>query len=65
MKNIEGKIEGTKLHFTIDLSKELGPSKSGKTTMVATTSGNKSLTELIQGSKKYSDIYLGVNCYKK
>ena len=38
--NMKGWIQGKKLTVTVDLSKSLGPSKSGKTTLVATTSGN-------------------------
>jgi hypothetical protein len=37
IKNVEAKIEGGKLHLTIDLNKNFGPSKSGKTLTVAQT----------------------------
>jgi hypothetical protein len=40
MENIELKIEGTKLILTVDLSKEIGPSSSGKNTLIASTEGN-------------------------
>lgn len=36
--NIE--VKGDKLTITVDLSKELRPSKSGKSTLIATTAGN-------------------------
>lgn len=56
MKNVEIKTEGTKLTITIDTAKDLGPSASGKTRIIATTAGNQ---EVIKG------VYLGVNCYRK
>lgn len=40
MQNVEHKIEKNKLIITVDLSKRLGPSKSGKTNIIATTAGN-------------------------
>jgi len=54
MKNVETKIEGTKLIITVDLSKTFGPSKSGKTIIVASTEGNI----------KVGDATLGLNVYK-
>jgi len=56
MKNIKSETKGTVLTLTIDLSKSQGPSKSGKTMIIATSSGNQ---EIIPG------VYLGVNCYRK
>jgi len=43
MKNAEMAVEGDLLIVTVDLSKELGPSKSGKTTIVASSEGNRSV----------------------
>jgi hypothetical protein len=43
MKNVEMTVLGPVLTLTIDLSKEFGPSKSGKTIIVASTEGNKSV----------------------
>ena len=40
MKNVEMAIEGTMLIIKVDLSKEFGPSASGKTTIIASTEGN-------------------------
>lgn len=57
MKNIEYKVDGTKLIITIDLAKEFGDSKSGKSVTVASTEGNVS----VDGAK---DVKLGINCYK-
>ncbi len=57
MDNIEIEVKDNKAVITIDLSKDFGPSKSGKTIVVATTRGNVA----IPGSE---DIKLGLNCYK-
>jgi len=40
MKNLQMHVEGKKLVIEIDLTKDLGPSASGKTTLVASTEGN-------------------------
>ena len=40
MKNVEMKIEGNVLTIKVDLSKEFGPSASGKTIIIASTEGN-------------------------
>jgi hypothetical protein len=56
MKNIDMKVEGTTLTITVDLSKDYGDSKSGRTKIIATTSGNAKVT---------GDIMMGVNVYKK
>ncbi len=39
MRNIEVVTRGNKLVITIDLDTDLGPSKSGKTNLVASTGG--------------------------
>lgn len=57
MLNIESKVNGDTLTLTIDLSKEFGRSKSGKTVIIASTQGNKK----IDGT----EAVIGVNCYKK
>jgi hypothetical protein len=46
------------LTITVDLSKRYGPSKSGKTVTVATTSGNIAAPE-------HPDIKIGLNVYAK
>ncbi|MDY6893908.1 MAG: hypothetical protein SVO01_00595 [Thermotogota bacterium] len=56
MNNIDLKVEDKKLTITIDLSKEYGRSKSGKTIVVASTLGN----HRIDGT----DIHIGINAYK-
>lgn len=58
MKNIELIVEGTILTVKVDLSKEFGPSSSGKTIIIATTEGNVS----IPGAE---DKKIGVNVYRK
>jgi len=57
MKNVEMKIEGNILIIRVDLSKEFGPSSSGKTTIIASTEGNVSLPE--------RDEKVGLNVYRK
>lgn len=39
--NVATSLKGTKLIIEVDLSKTLGPSKSGKTILVGTTRGQK------------------------
>lgn len=58
MKNIDLKLEGEILTITIDLSKEFGPSASGKTIIIATSEGNQS----IPGRE---NVKVGLNVYKK
>jgi len=57
LKNVDMKIKGNKLTINVDLSKDFGRSKSGKSITIATTSGNKQLTDK-QG------VYIGLNVYK-
>lgn len=56
MTNVEINKTGNKLTVTVDLSKNSGPSKSGKSIVIASTEGNN----LIDPEKK---IYLGLNVY--
>jgi hypothetical protein len=39
MKNVEMKVDGNILTIKVDLSKEFGPSSSGKTIIIASTEG--------------------------
>lgn len=57
MKNVEMKVEGNILILKVDLSKEFGPSSSGKTTIIASTEGNISVPD--------RDEKVGLNVYKK
>ena len=57
MTNVEMSVDANILTIKIDLSKEFGPSKSGKTIMIATTSGNVT----VPGREEI----IGLNVYKK
>ena len=57
MKNIEMSLNGTILTMKIDISKDFGPSKSGKSITIASTEGNISVPEA-------EDVKIGVNVYK-
>jgi predicted ATPase len=60
--NVSASLKGTILTVNVDLSKQIGESGSGKSTVIGSTQGNKRLDEL-GGSA--AGISLGVNCYKK
>lgn len=57
MNNVKMTVKGNTLTIEVDLSKEIGPSKSGKTTLIASTGGNVS----VPGK---DDIKVGLNIYK-
>jgi hypothetical protein len=57
MKNVEMSVDGNIMTIKVDLSKEYGPSSSGKTIIVASTEGNVS----IPGREEK----LGLNVYRK
>lgn len=57
MKNVSMTVEADILTIEIDLSKDFGPSKSGKTTIVASTEGNKSVPGRTEK--------IGLNVYKQ
>jgi len=57
LKNVEMNVEGNILTIKVDLSKEFGPSSSGKTTIIASTEGNISIPE--------REEKIGLNIYKK
>jgi hypothetical protein len=57
MKNVELTVEGTMLTIKVDLSKDFGPSSSGKTTIIASTEGNVSIPD--------REEKIGLNIYKK
>ena len=57
MKNVEFAVSDNTLTITVDLTKEFGPSSSGKTIIIASTEGNFPLpgrTEVV-----------GLNVYRK
>jgi len=58
MKNVEMKVEDNILTIKVDLTKEFGPSASGKTIIIASTEGNISIPEK-------DDVKIGLNVYKK
>ncbi len=65
-QNLTFKITGKVVTITMDVSKTFGLSKSGKTTSVATTKGNRPLGELIANCpKEFAEHRLGINCYVK
>ena len=57
MTNIQMTTEGPILTIKIYTSQKFGPSKSGKTTIVASTQGNQKVPG--------TDIVLGLNAYKR
>jgi hypothetical protein len=57
VKNVEMKIAGNILTITVDLTREFGPSSSGKTIIIASTEGNVSVPE--------RDEKVGLNVYRK
>ena len=58
MKNVEMSVERNVLTLRVDLSKEFGPSSSGKTIIIASTEGNAP----VPGR---DDAQVGLNVYRK
>jgi len=58
MKNVEMKLEGNILTIKVDLTKEFGPSSSGKTIIIASSEGNVA----VDG---HEEVKVGLNVYKK
>lgn len=58
MKNVEIKLEGDILTIKVDVTKEFGPSASGKTIIIASTEGNISIPEK-------ESVKIGLNVYRK
>ena len=56
MRNVKFHIKGDTLTIEINLKEELGPSKSEKTMMIATTGGNADIGK--------DGIKFGLNVYK-
>ena len=59
MENIKSSIKGNILTIQINLAAKGQPSKTGKTTVIASTKGN---VPLIPGD---TDTYVGINVYRK
>lgn len=58
MKNVEMSVDGNILTIKVDLTKDFGPSASGKTIIIASSEGNQS----IPGKEA---LKIGLNVYKK
>ena len=57
MKNIDMKVEGDILTIKVDLSKNYGPSKTGKSIVIASSEGNVNVPE--------REEKIGINVYRK
>lgn len=60
MKNVNLDVKGNELVIKIDLSKDFGPSASGKNIIIASTEGNQTIP-----GKEDEGIKLGLNVYKR
>jgi Fe-S cluster assembly ATPase SufC len=58
MRNATIKVDGDKMVITINLAENLGLSKSGKSTLIATTEGNAK----VQTNK--GEVAVGLNVYQ-
>lgn len=58
MENVTMEVKGNELILRVDLSKDLGASKSGKTTVIGSSKGNQP----VPGK---AGIFVGLNVYKK
>lgn len=56
MKNVNLTITDNKLCIEVDLAQDFGPSSSGKSVVIATTEGNKTVPG--------TDVKIGLNVYK-
>lgn len=58
MENVKMSVKGNQLTITVDLSKDLGRSKTGQSILIASTKGNQS----VPGK---DDVKIGLNIYRK
>jgi len=58
MQNVNFSVKGNTLTITVDLTKRLGPSKSGKTVGIASTQGNVAVPD-------GKGAVVGLNVYTK
>lgn len=58
MKNIEMAVDGNVLTIKVDLSKDFGTSKSGKTVIIASSNGGAKVPD-------HNDKTLNLTIYKK
>lgn len=56
MRNVTMAVKGSKLTITVDLDADHGKSKSGKTTIIASSDGNQPIPG--------TDAKLGLNIYR-
>ena len=63
MKNIKQSIEGDELVLRMKLTENFGPSKSGKTTIVASSEGNQEIPW--EDLPDDMEMFLGLNLYTK
>lgn len=57
MKNVQMTVDRNILTITVDLSKDFGPSSSGKTIIIASTEGNVAIPDRAEK--------VGLNVYRK
>jgi hypothetical protein len=58
MQNVTVRVEGNKLVIEVDLTKEIGPSSSGKTILIASSEGNANVPG-------HEGVKFGLNVYRK
>ena len=58
MKNVTLTVEKNILTIKVNLKKDFGKSKSGKTILIASTEGNQALTN------EHENVRIGLNVYK-
>ena len=59
MRNVTMEVKGQNLIITVDLSKGFGPSKSGKTIIIASTDGPASIP-----AEQFKGVRVELNVYK-
>jgi hypothetical protein len=59
MQNVQAEVKAGKLIITVDLSQRLGPSKTGKSVIVATTGGNARVP-----GKDHDAVKFGLNVFE-
>lgn len=57
-RNVESSVKDGKLTIVVDLTKDLGPSSSGKTNLIGTTAGSVK----VDG---YEGVSFGLNVFRK
>lgn len=60
MKNVKVSLEGNIMTIAVDLSQNQGPSSTGKTNIIATTSGNVTVDD--SGDPP---VVIGLNVYRR